>query len=753
MTKKKRRNNAKKISDIFYRYPIINGARDSVTYNNAKIEDDEDVTSMLNCHTRFSGGHPLELYVCFHEEEEVYPTQSSQIHQYQQKVVDDDSDSDDARQLDLFGGSSDDSGDVIIPLSQPSPVLNLYNQPYHTRNHVSFDSTVPVFDSIDGGHDCGGLEEGMKFENKESCMYAIRQYHIKNNVDYEIYKSDTQRFLVRCRIEGCGFTCRASLRKGCGKWVIRRIGGLHTCMASAMSQDHIKLDSNLIAQSIRALVSDDASIKVKTIIAHVRTTFNYTISYKKGWLANNKAIESIYRNWEASYNDLPQWLLVMREHLPGTVIELETLPAYLDDGTQISGARIFHRLFWAFQPSTRGFAYCKPIVQVDGTWLYGKYRGTMLMAVAQDENVNIFPIAYALVEGETGGAWSFFLKNLRLHVTPQSDICLISDRHESIKSAYNNPDNGWKNPPSVHVYCIRHIAQNFMRAIKDKDLRKKVVNMGYALTESTYAYYRVEIRQTGMEAFNWIENLPREKWSRAYDGGRRWGHMTTNLVESLNSVMKETRNLPITALVRSTYFRMGTLFWRRGHNWTKMLSSKKDFTDNCMKEMQKEVEKSHSYNVLSFDRERNYFVVQETVNNNECRTLTYYNVDLQKQTRDCGKFQTFHVPCSHAIAACSHVRLNYQMFIPPIFRVQNIFKVYEQSFIGVPKEDQWTPYQGDILLHNERMRRNKKGRPNSTRIRTEMDTVEKVKRRCGICQGLHMRKKCLHRPNAAGPSN
>ncbi|XP_058784435.1 uncharacterized protein LOC131659238 [Vicia villosa] len=651
MTKKIEETMQKKISDIFYRYPIIDGARDSVTYNTAKIEDDEDVTSRLNCHTRGSLSHAIVPNTSI-STKPVLPTRRAIPYQHNEPLfpeeeVDDDSDSDDARQLYLFGGSSDDSGDEIIPVSQPSPVLDLYNPPYHMRNHVS-DPTGPVsvFDSIDEGHECGGLKDGMKFENNESCMYAIRQYHIKNSVDYEIYKSDTQRFLVRCRIEGCGFTCRASLRKGCGKWVIGRIGGLHTCMASAMSQDHNKLDSNLIAQSIRALVSDDASIKVKTIIAHVRTVFNYTISYKKGWLVKNKAIESIYGNWEASYNDLPQWLLVMREHLPGTVIELEILHVYLDDGTQISGARIFHRLFWTFQPCIRGFAYCKPIVQVDGTWLYGKYRGTLLMVVTQDGNGNIFSIAYALVEGETEGAWSFFLKNLRLHVTLQSDLCLISDRHESIKTAYNNPDNDWKNPPSVHVYCIR-----------------------YALTESTYAYYREEIRQTDMEAFNWIENLPREKWSRAYDGGRRWGHMTTNFVESLNSVMKETRNLPITSLVRSTYFRMGTLFGRRGHDWTKMLSSKKDFTDNCMKGMTKEVEKSHSYNVLSFDRERNYFVVQETVNNNECRPLTYYNVDLQKQTCDCGQFQTFHVPCSHAIAACSHVRLNYMMFIPPVFRV------------------------------------------------------------------------------------
>jgi hypothetical protein len=34
------------------------------------------------------------------------------------------------------------------------------------------------------------------------------------------------------------------------------------------------------------------------------------------------------------------------------------------------------------------------------------------MAVTQDGNSNIFPIAFALVEGETAAAWSFFLKNL-----------------------------------------------------------------------------------------------------------------------------------------------------------------------------------------------------------------------------------------------------------------------------------------------------------------------------------------------------
>jgi len=37
----------------------------------------------------------------------------------------------------------------------------------------------------------------------------------------------------------------------------------------------------------------------------------------------------------------------------------------------------------------------------------------------------------------------------------------------------------------------------------------------------------------------------------------------------------------------------------------------------------------------------------------------------------------------------------------------------------------------------------KKGRPNSTRIMTEMDAVERNLRKCGICREIgHSRKNC-----------
>lgn len=45
---------------------------------------------------------------------------------------------------------------------------------------------------------------------------------------------------------------------------------------------------------------------------------------------------------------------------------------------------------------------------------------TLLIVIAQDGNMNIFPIASALIKGETGGAWSFFLK--KMITKPMFDI-------------------------------------------------------------------------------------------------------------------------------------------------------------------------------------------------------------------------------------------------------------------------------------------------------------------------------------------
>jgi hypothetical protein len=89
---------------------------------------------------------------------------------------------------------------------------------------------------------------------------------------------------------------------------------------------------------------------VKVIIAHIWEKYNYRITYRKDWIAKNKAIEQIYGNWEKSYQKLPRRLIALQTFVPQTVIQLETLQSMDSNGNILQNSMIFNRLFCAFYP-------------------------------------------------------------------------------------------------------------------------------------------------------------------------------------------------------------------------------------------------------------------------------------------------------------------------------------------------------------------------------------------------------------------
>ena len=153
------------------------------------------------------------------------------------------------------------------------------------------------------------------------------------------------------------------------------------------------------------MIKEDPSLKISLIQERINGMFNYNISYRKAWKAKQKAITIEYGDWDESYAVLPSWLKHMQNHSPGSYYQI------CDDdfvvGNTVSREhRQFHRVFWTFGQCKEAFKYCKPVIQVDGTFMYGKYRGTLLIATTQDGNSHVLPLAFAVVEGETLTAWS-----------------------------------------------------------------------------------------------------------------------------------------------------------------------------------------------------------------------------------------------------------------------------------------------------------------------------------------------------------
>jgi hypothetical protein len=97
---------------------------------------------------------------------------------------------------------------------------------------------------------------------------------------------------------------------------------------------------------------------------------------------------------------------------------------------------MFFRAFWCFPQCVEAFRHYHPVFSINGTFLLGKYMGTLLIVISCDADNAWVPLAFALVERENKDSWAWFLWLVRIHVVgPGREVSVISNRHQGILSA------------------------------------------------------------------------------------------------------------------------------------------------------------------------------------------------------------------------------------------------------------------------------------------------------------------------------
>jgi hypothetical protein len=131
--------------------------------------------------------------------------------------------------------------------------------------------------------------------------------------------------------------------------------------------------------------------------------------------------------------------------------------------------RLFGHAFWAFEQCIRAFEHCRLVISVDGTFLMGQFKGTLLVAIANDANNQLLPLAFALVTVENNDNWEWFLHLVRTKVIPpHREVCVISDRHQGILNAVEIDIPG--HARLQHRWCMRHFVSKLYRACGNKEL-------------------------------------------------------------------------------------------------------------------------------------------------------------------------------------------------------------------------------------------------------------------------------------------
>jgi hypothetical protein len=141
---------------------------------------------------------------------------------------------------------------------------------------------------------------------------------------------------------------------------------------------------------------------------------------------------------------------------------------------------VLQRSFLTLGSCIQAFKSCRPVLCIDGTFLTGNYKGTILTTIAADANNKLLLLAIAFVGGENGDSWYQFLERLKMVVVQDvENVCVIHDRHKGILQAINNIKYGSQERNRVALWpdvksrwWVRHMEANFHCLFKNKALSK-----------------------------------------------------------------------------------------------------------------------------------------------------------------------------------------------------------------------------------------------------------------------------------------
>ncbi|CAA7015810.1 unnamed protein product [Microthlaspi erraticum] len=279
--------------------------------------------------------------------------------------------------------------------------------------------------------------------------------------------------VAKCKVAGCAWRLRAAVKNEPSTFWVTKYVKSHTCSVS----DRVRKHKRCTTKYIGKLFLDRTGLIEGIVPQHIRDSmrrmFGMKLDYTASYRALKHAQDLVWGTVEEGYANLPSYLQSIKEANPGS--------------------------------------YLRRVIVVDGTHLTGKYGGALLVAAGQDANFQIFPLAFAVVDGEDNESWEWFFNKLRDCFRQLPPMAIVSDRAAAIARA-------------LESLCPGH--QEEYVTITSKKADPKL-------------------------------------WSRVHFEGDRYNIKTSNIAESINSAVKKAKGLPIPRLLEFIREKLGRWFSKR----------------------------------------------------------------------------------------------------------------------------------------------------------------------------------------------
>ncbi|XP_010471419.1 PREDICTED: uncharacterized protein LOC104751207 [Camelina sativa] len=535
------------------------------------------------------------------------------------------------------------------PSGSGATVSESHSDTCSTAEKVIYDGIPRGFSHHTQGTDY--IHEGKYFKNKAELMMKMRLFALEFKFEFRSLWSDRTRLILGCVDPRCNWKMRATKLKSSDFFVVIKYMGEHNCDTTYRNANHRQATAKLLGSFICSHFAEKkAGLKPKQIIERVRLDHGVHIQYKKAWRAKEAAQILVRGTPEDSYHNIAKWLFMAKERNPGSVVYLE-----MDSGTK------FKYVFIAFGPSIRGFDLLRRVIAVDGTFLKGKFKGTLLVATAQDGDHHLYPIGFAIVDSENDKSWNWFFRCLRTIIPDAPDLVFVSDRASSIAKALTE-----LYPASHHGICKYHLGNNIKVSFKGQLYLPLVESAAIAYTREEFAKIFIQIQDANPKLAEYLQKADFRKWARSYAPSNRYNIMTTNIAESFNSMLKEPRELPVLSLLETIRLTLTSWFHERRE---KAAKHDKLVTPQVVKKLVSRFSDAMKLDVFQVDEDE--FEVKDNINK--------FIVHLKNMHCSCCVFDIDKIPCIHAIAAAKRSNRDENKFVHVCYLTETWAKVYAES--------------------------------------------------------------------------
>ncbi|XP_070030062.1 uncharacterized protein [Nicotiana sylvestris] len=319
----------------------------------------------------------------------------------------------------------------------------------------------------------------------------------------------------------------------------------------------------------------------------------------------------------------------------------------------------------------------------------------------------ILPLAYAVVDSENDESWKWFFEQFKQAYGERTSMCVVSDRNESILKT-----TSIVYPGVPHYSCVSQIWTNIRAKFKKGHLQLNELYFARAgsCTLDEFNERMSKIEEIDRRVKSYFYDIGYHRWSRVHATVNKTWTMTSNIVESLNAVTKEARELSIFDLLEY----MRTLLER----WTKE------------KLLKVRASIDHIHTVID--------------------GVKRYIVCLKSKKCSCGQFKLDELPCLHALAALRHRNETYENYCSSYYTRESLLRTYEIPVNPLPDESKWNVPQhiSDEVVNPPMGEKKQPGRPQKERYKT-FDELKskKYKVSCGNYGGEgHNKRSCKNAP-------